>query len=296
MTLKQRSKNGHIVINADAIDGLLLLDDNSIDLIFADPPYNIGKVFGEFIDKWQSDEAYVKWCGQWLDIAIRKLKPTGSLYLMSSTQCMPYLDIMIRKKLKVLGRIVWYYDSSGVQAKKHFGSTYEPILFCVCDKKNYTFNVSDITIEAKTGAKRKLIDYRKPVPTPYNTKKVPANVWEFPRVRYRMSEYEEHPTQKPEALLERIILASSNEGDLVVDPFAGSFTTCAVAKKLNRRSVGIDINHNYFKIGLRRLEIANTYNGKPLIKPEKQYKIKNGRSNRSNEDNKQLTLTEDNYA
>jgi site-specific DNA-methyltransferase (adenine-specific) len=113
---------------------------------------------------------------------------------------------------------------------------YEPILFCVKDDENYPFNSDDILVEAKTGAKRKLIDYRKKPPQPYNTEKVPGNVWDFPRVRYRMAEYENHPTQKPITLLERIIKASSNEGDTILDPFSGTFTTSFVAKSLGRNS------------------------------------------------------------
>ena len=150
---------------------------------------------------------------------------------MSSTQCMPYIDLYLRDKITILSRVVWYYDSSGVQAKKYFGSLYEPILHCVKNPNDYTFNANDILIEAKTGAKRKLIDYRKKTPTVYNTKKVPGNTWYFPRVRYRMEEYENHPSQKPEILLERIIAVSSNVGNTVLDPFSGTFTTCAVAKK-----------------------------------------------------------------
>jgi adenine-specific DNA-methyltransferase len=102
------------------------------------------------------------------------LKPTGSLYVMTSTQAMPYFDIYLRDKLTILGRIVWHYDSSGVQAKNYFGSTYEPILFCVKDPAAYTFNADAIKVEAKTGAQRKLIDYRRPVPTQYNTRKTPG--------------------------------------------------------------------------------------------------------------------------
>jgi site-specific DNA-methyltransferase (adenine-specific) len=185
---------------------------------------------------------------------------------MTATQFMPYFDIHLRKKLTILSRIVWSYDSSGVQAKKHFGSMYEPILFCVKDKNNYTFNTNDILVEAKTGAKRKLIDYRKAVPTVYNSEKVPGNVWEFSRVRYRMDEYENHPTQKPISLLERIIKASSNEGDLVLDPFSGTFTTCYVAKELNRNSIGIELQDEYVKIGLRRLQLAEEFKGEKLEK------------------------------
>jgi adenine-specific DNA-methyltransferase len=103
---------------------------------------------------------------------------------------------------------------------------------------------------------RKLIDYRKTPPRPYKPRKVPGNTWYFPRVRYQMPEYEEHPTQKPEALLERIIKASSNPGDTLLDPFAGTFTSCAVAQRLGRRSIGIELNPDYVRIGLRRLGLA----------------------------------------
>ena len=178
--------------------------------------------------------------------------------------------------MTVLSRIVWHYDSSGVQAKKYFGSLYEPILFCVKDEKNYIFNSEDIEVEAKTGATRKLIDYRKAVPTPYKTTKIPGNTWYMPRVRYRMSEYEQHPSQKPEALLERIIKASSNSGDLVLDPFSGTFTTCAVAQRLGRKAIGIELQTEYFKIGLRRLSISNNFNGEELKSLDKSYVRKNG--------------------
>jgi len=267
-------KENNKIILGDAIEALSTLSNESVDLIFADPPYNIGKNFNGLKDRWESDEEYLKWCYQWIDLCIQKLKPNGSFYVMTSTQAMPYFDIYIREKLTILSRIVWYYDSSGVQAKKYYGSLYEPILFCVKDKNNYTFNAQDILVEAKTGAKRKLVDYRKPVPTVYNSEKVPGNVWEYPRVRYRMDEYENHPTQKPIALLERIILASSNENDLILDPFSGTFTTAYVAKKLGRRSIGIEIDEEYVKIGLRRAQILSSYQGKELKREPRSFEKK----------------------
>ncbi len=252
------------------------VEDNSIDLIFADPPYNIGKSFHGFHDKWPSERDYVEWCYGWIDLCIGKLKSTGSLYLMTSTQAMPFLDLYLRDKMTILSRIVWSYDSSGVQAKSHYGSLWEPILFCVKDGNNYVFNADDIRIEAKTGAQRKLIDYRGETPKPYSMQKVPGNVWAFPRVRYRMDEYEDHPSQKPEALLERIIRASSREGDLILDPFAGTFTSCAVAQRLGRRSIGIELQEEYFKIGVRRLNISDSYKGERLKPLAKTYVRKNG--------------------
>ncbi len=255
----------HKVIWGDALDVLKThVPDGSVDLIFSDPPYNIGKNFGHIKDKWSCLEAYVEWCKRWISLCISKLAPSGSMYLMASTQAMPYIDIYVRSLIHVMSRIIWHYDSSGVQAKKKFGSLYEPILFCVKDKKNYTFNYDAVAIEAKTGAKRKLIDYRKAIPSEYSVTKNPGNVWYFARVRYRMHEYEEHPTQKPESLLKRIILASSKPGDVVMDPFAGTFTTCAVAARLGRRSIGIDLNPDYVDIGLRRVLGHSSMDGRTL--------------------------------
>lgn len=270
------TKGSHTIIHGDAIDSLERVQDQSVALIFADPPYNIGKRFANSIDKWPSDADYAKWCERWLTLCISKLTANGSMYVMTSTQCMPYLDLFLREQIHVINRIVWRYDSSGVQAKNRFGSMYEPILFCSKSAKNYQFNGDAIKVEAKTGSQRKLIDYRKTNPTPYNTSKIPGNVWYFPRVRYRMPEYEKHPTQKPESLLERIILASSEMGDTVLDPFSGTFTTSAVAKKLNRKSIGIEYAEEYVKIGLRRLSIRHQYKGEQLVPLSKPYHRKNG--------------------
>jgi site-specific DNA-methyltransferase (adenine-specific) len=265
----------HRIIQGDSLETLSNeVSDNSIDLIFVDPPYNIGKNFNGHKDRWATDEDYLNWCYKWIDLCIRKLKPDGSMYIMTSTQFMPFFDIFIRKKMTILSRLVWYYDSSGVQAKKYFGSMYEPILFCVKNPENYTFNADEILIEAKTGAKRKLIDYRKNPPQVYSSEKVPGNVWEFARVRYRMDEYENHPTQKPVALLERIIKASSNIGDTILDPFSGTFTTSFVAKQLDRKSIGIELQEDYVKIGLRRLRLADEYNGEKLQKEIRTFETK----------------------
>lgn len=265
----------HRIIQGDTLEALSNdVQDNSIDLIFVDPPYNIGKNFNGHKDKWATDEDYLNWCYKWIDLCIKKLKSNGSMYIMTSTQFMPFFDIFIRKKMTILSRLVWYYDSSGVQAKKYYGSMYEPILFCVKNPENYTFNADEILVEAKTGAKRKLIDYRKNPPQVYSSEKVPGNVWEFARVRYRMDEYENHPTQKPIALLERIIKASSNVGDTILDPFSGTFTTSFVAKQLHRKSIGIELQEDYVKIGLRRLQLADEYKGEKLQKEARTFELK----------------------
>lgn len=267
MNFEELHNGQSMAILGDSLTIISQMKSKSVNLIFADAPYNIGKDFGNNSDKWESVDSYISWCKTWIDECLRVLKDNGTMYFMTATQHMPYLDVYCSEKYNVLCRIVWTYDSSGVQSKKIFGSLYEPILMINKNQKSrYTFNYEDIMVEAKTGAKRKLIDYRKNPPQPYNTKKVPGNVWEFSRVRFKMDEYENHPTQKPESLLERIIKASSNPGDLVLDPFSGSFTTSAVAKKLGRAAIGIDLNEEYFEIGLRRTGITTEYHGKSLVK------------------------------
>ncbi|MGG0184723.1 adenine-specific DNA-methyltransferase [Bacillus rhizoplanae] len=267
MEFENLHNNDSFVGLGDSVDLLKKVNDKTIDLIFADPPYNIGKDFGNNKDEWDSTHEYINWCKQWIDECFRVLKDNGTFYFMTATQYMPYLDVYISENYNVLSRIIWTYDSSGVQSKKMFGSLYEPILMVNKDSKAaYTFNAQDILVEAKTGAKRKLIDYRKNPPQLYSTEKVPGNVWEFPRVRFKMEEYENHPTQKPEALLERIIKASSNPGDIVLDPFSGSFTTAAVAVKNGRKALGFEFNKDFYLIGLRRTGITDRYNGIKLEK------------------------------
>ena len=267
LTEENMRSNNSLAILGESLSVLKKMKDKSIQLIFADAPYNIGKDFGNNSDKWDSVHTYIEWCKTWIDECMRVLSDSGSMYFMTATQHMSYLDVYVSEKYNVLCRIIWAYDSSGVQSKKMYGSLYEPILMINKNKKaSYIFNHEDILVEAKTGAKRKLIDYRKDPPQPYSTEKVPGNVWNFSRVRFKMDEYENHPTQKPEALLERVIKASSNQGDVVLDPFSGSFTTSAVAIRLGRVGVGIDLNEEYYEIGLRRTGIAIERNGKSLEK------------------------------
>ena len=277
MEFKNLNNENSFIGCGDSLQLLKKMNDKSVNLIFADPPYNIGKDFGKVNEKdeWETKEEYINWFKAWVDECFRVLKDDGTFYFMTATQFMPYLDVYVQEKYNVLSRIIWSYDSSGVQSKKKFGSLYEPILMVNKDPKaKYTFNYQDILIEAKTGAKRGLIDYRKNPPQPYNTQKVPGNVWEIPRVRFKMEEYENHPTQKPETLMERIILASSNEGEIVLDPFGGSFSTAGVAVGLGRKAISFDIEEEYFKIGIRRTGIATEYKGEEL-KKDKSRKTKN---------------------
>ena len=267
INFEYQESNSSLVILSDCIECLKRMQEKSVDLIFADPPYNLGKDFGNDSDSWADRKKYLAWCYTWIDECFRVLKDNGTFYLMNSTQNIPYISVYLQENYHIVNDIIWAYDSSGVQSKKKYGSLYEPIIMATKNSRvKYTFNHDEILVEAKTGAKRGLIDYRKNPPQPYNTQKVPGNVWEFARVRFRMDEYENHPSQKPEALLERIIKASSNPGEIVLDPFGGSFSTSAVAVKFGRRAISMDISREYYKIGLRRTGIATKYEGMVLEK------------------------------
>ena len=140
-----------LAILGDSLNVLKKMKSKSVNLIFADAPYNIGKDFGNNRDKWDSVKTYINWCKEWLDECMRILKDDGTFYFMTATQHMPYLDVYMSENYNVLCRIVWTYDSSGVQAKKIFGSLYEPILMVNKNNKSkYIFNHTDILIEAKT--------------------------------------------------------------------------------------------------------------------------------------------------
>ena len=261
-------KKGHVAILGDSLKIMPKIKSNTFKMIFADPPYNIGKIFGKTKEKWEKEE-YIAWCKKWIDESMRVLRDDGVLCFMSATQFMPYLDCYVDERYKVVSRVIWYYDSSGVQSKTSFGSLYEPILIISKNKEKTTFNRKNAMVEAKTGAVRKLMDYRKTPPQRFNTTRIVGNVWEIPRVKFLMKEYETHPTQKPERLLERIISIFTNEKDLILDPFAGTFTSNAVAQRLGRYSVGIEQEEEYYKIGLRRLELAKRYKKETLFKSKK---------------------------
>lgn len=163
------SSDKSLVILGDSLEVLKKFKDNSVDLIFTDPPYGIRKDFGDDSDFFNSVEEYFNWCKLWIDECMRILKKDGTMYFMSATQHMPFLDVYVSQKYHVINRIVWAYDSSGVQSKKKFGSLFEPIIMITHNKKSkYTFNYKDILVDAKTGSERGLIDYRKTPPQPHS--------------------------------------------------------------------------------------------------------------------------------
>lgn len=232
------------IYNEDCILYMKSLPDKCIDLIIADPPYNIGKDYGNKTDK-QSKEDYLEFIKIFMEQSERLLKESGSLILYTGKQYYPYWYIEVEKHMKIINQIIWKYDSSGVQPKNKYGGTYEPIIYASMNDKKRTFNKEHCMVEAKTGAKRGLIDYRKNPPQPYNTKKIDGDVWEFVRVRYKMPEYTKHPTQKPLSICDRIIKVHSNENDLIYIPFAGSGSEIESCIRNNRNYIATELNREY---------------------------------------------------
>lgn len=234
------------VYNMDCIDYMKTLPNECVNLVIADVPYNIGKDYGNKSDKVNHNE-YINNISIWIKEFYRILKDDGTLFIYTGKQYYPYYYIEIDNIFTIQNQIIWSYDSSGVQAKIKYGSLYEPIIFATKHKKKYTFNRGFAMVEAKTGAKRKLIDYRKNPPQPYNTKKVDGDVWYFTRVRYKMPEYTPHPTQKPLSICNRIIKVHSNENDLVYIPFAGSGSEIVGCINNNRNYIATELNNDYIE-------------------------------------------------
>ncbi|MEW6126187.1 MAG: site-specific DNA-methyltransferase [Acidobacteriota bacterium] len=229
------------LICGDAIEEMEKMPDDSADLIIADPPYNLGKNYGNNLDlkAWHEYEAFTL---KWLNEAKRLLKPSGSIYVFMGVRFISRLFLMMEESLGLVfnGWITWHY-TQGMGRKNGFSPRHEDILYFTKSQK-FTFNLDDIRVPQKYYRERNNMAGANP-----------GDVWQFSHVHYCSEERENHPTQKPEALLERIIRASSNPNDVVIDPFVGSGTTCRVAQVLKRKSIGIDINPEYIALSQRRV-------------------------------------------
>ncbi len=225
----------------DAIEVMKTLPASSMDLIVTDPPYNLGKDYGNNLDRkaWCDYEQFTR---AWLTEAIRLLKPSGSLYVFMGVRFISRLFLLLEDDFQLVfnGWITWHF-TQGMGRKIGFSPRHEDILYFT-KSKDCVFNLDSVRIPQKYFRERNNMSGANP-----------GDVWQFSHVHYCSVERKPHPTQKPEALMERIILASSNEGSIILDPFAGSGTTCRVAKLLNRKWVGIEINPEYVAMGERRL-------------------------------------------
>ncbi|GAB4420159.1 MAG: site-specific DNA-methyltransferase [Anaerolineae bacterium] len=230
------------LICGDAVTEISKLPDACVDLLIADPPYNLGKDYGNNLDRkaWAEYETFTR---NWLGQAVRLLKPTGSLYVFMGVRFISRLFGLLEEELGLNfnGWITWHY-TQGMGRKSGFSPRHEDILYFTRSEQ-FTFNLDAVRIPQKYYRERNNMAGANP-----------GDVWTFSHVHYCSAERLPHPTQKPEALLERIINASSNPGDLVLDPFVGSGTTCRVAQVLGRAWLGIDLNPEYIIMSQQRLD------------------------------------------
>ncbi|MDQ2807262.1 MAG: site-specific DNA-methyltransferase [Chloroflexota bacterium] len=230
-------------ICGDAQQELAKLPAASVDLLVADPPYNLGKDYGNNHDlkAWHD---YADFTRGWLGEAVRALKPSGSLYVFMGVRFIARLFVLLEEEFQLCFNSwnTWHY-TQGMGRKTGFSPRHEDVLFFT-KTKEFTFNLDAVRIPQKYYRERNNMQGANP-----------GDVWQFSHVHYCSAERQDHPTQKPEALLELIIKASSNPGDLIVDPFVGSGTTCRVADVLHRHWIGIDINPDYVAMSRTRLAL-----------------------------------------
>lgn len=215
---------------------------NSIDLIIADPPYNLGKDYGNNID-WKERHEYLEFSRDWLRKAVDSLKPGGTIYVFMGVRFISYLYMILEDELKLSFNswIVWHY-TQGIGKTKGFSPRHDDILCFTKSPKGYTFNIDDVKIPQKFYRERNNMRGANP-----------GNVWKFSHVHYSNPNRQVHPTQKPEGLIERMVLASSNVGDMVLDPFSGSGTTQRVCQQLERNCIGFEQNPEYVEMTNDRL-------------------------------------------
>ena len=245
-------------ICGDTFGLLKILPEKSFDLLFADPPYNLTKNFGENSFKQTSSDEYENWLDSWLKDCVKLLKPTASIYLCGDWRSSSAIERVGLKYFNLQNRITWEREK-GRGAKANWKNASEDIWFFTVSE-NYTFNLDAVKTKRKVLApyteNGKPKDWDKSVDGNFRLTH-PSNLWNDLTVPFwSMPENTDHPTQKPEKLLAKIILASTDENDLILDPFSGSGTTSVVAKKLNRNFCGIERDENYCLLTEKRLALA----------------------------------------
>ncbi|MBI2953372.1 MAG: site-specific DNA-methyltransferase [Chloroflexi bacterium] len=246
-------------INQDFFETVDFLPDRFVDLLFIDPPYNLTKSFSTNAFKEKTTLEYARWFESWFPQLLRTLKPTASVYVCGDWRSSVAVHLVVEKYLTVRNRIVWEREK-GRGAKANWKSCAEDIWFCTVSD-DYTFNVEAVKLKRKviapyTDTEGKPKDWTATENGNFRLTH-PSNIWTDLTVPFwSMPENTDHPTQKPEKLVAKAILASSNPGDFVFDPFLGSGTTSVVAKKLGRRYAGIEIDLTYCCLAEKRLAIA----------------------------------------
>jgi site-specific DNA-methyltransferase (adenine-specific) len=235
------------ILCGDCVEILRAAKEPFADLIFADPPFNIGYKYDKYHDD-KASEKYLAWTRDWIGACVGVLKPQGSFYIAIGDDYAAQIKLIVEDELGLTLRnwIIWHY-TFGQQTKNKFARAHTHILYFVKDAKDFVFH--DEAVRVISDRQKKYSDKRA---NPAG--KMPDDVWnEYPRVCGTFLERTGFPCQMPESLLARIVRASSNEGDWVLDPFCGSGTTAAVAHKLNRTYTSIDISETYAQAARERI-------------------------------------------
>ena len=247
-------------IQGDAFKILPLMPDAFVDLVIADPPYNLDKNYNGHAFKKISEDEYIEYTESWIKHIQPLLKTNASIYVCCDWKCSSAIENVLRKYFIIQNRITWQREK-GRGAMRNWKNNMEDIWFATVSNK-YTFNINDVKQKRKVLAPYKHNGKPKDwVETDDGKFRLtfPSNFWDDISVPYwSMKENTAHPTQKPEKLIAKLVLASSNENDIILDPFLGSGTTSTIAKKLNRRYIGIEQNEQYCIWAEKRLEMAES--------------------------------------
>lgn len=241
------------VFNEDAIAGFKRIPNAAIDLIIADPPYSLGKDYGNGSDKMNAAD-YLHWMEQWIDAALPKLKPNGSLYIFLTWRYSPEIFVMLKQRMQMMNEIIWdrRVPSMGGSTRS-FTSVHDTIGFFV-KRKDYYFDLDAVRIpydaETKKARSRSIFVGAKWLEIGYN----PKDLWSVTRIHKCDPERTDHPTQKPLEIIDRMVQASCPPGGIVLDPFMGSGTTAISAKRCGRHFVGFELNPEYCEIIQQRLK------------------------------------------
>ena len=248
------------IICGDMFEVVKQIPSQSVDLLFVDPPYNLNKKFNKKAFSKMDLEEYAKWMESWFVLVLPTLKPEASVYICGDWRSSPAICQVLSKYLHINNRITWEREK-GRGSTKNWKNASEDIWFASMSKE-YFFNVDAVKLKRKV-----LAPYRDAKGRPKDWKESktgsfrlthPSNLWTDITVPFwSMPENTDHPTQKPEKLLAKIILASTRENDVVLDPFLGSGTTAVVSKKLGRNFFGIELDEEYCCLAQKRLELAN---------------------------------------
>lgn len=263
------------IFNEDILLGINKIEDDSIDLILTDPPYCLGKDYGNDSDQ-KSSEDYLSWTYQWIDAILPKLKKTGSFYIFLSWQYSPEIFVYLKSKLRMVNEIIWdrRVPSMGGSTRK-FSSVHDNIGFFV-KNNDYHFDIDSIRIpydeETKKARTRSIFVGKKWLEMGYN----PKDIWSTSRIHAQDPERENHPTQKPLEIIERMVKASCPKNGVVFDPFMGTGTTAIACLKNDRQYVGFEINKDYHKVIMNRIKRHNSCPTLFQQQPQKQNNLAQG--------------------